>query len=60
MSFKGRCSIVGVFVNIGYAAESSIGMFIAMGINTLPSLTFNNAGLLTTCTFLLVMIMNRM
>ena len=51
--------IVGVFGNTGEAGESSIRMFVAMGINTSPSLTSKNARLLTICTLSSVMTMNR-
>ena len=44
MPDKGRCSIVRVFGNTGEAGESSIAMFVAMGINTSPSLSSKNAG----------------
>ena len=38
VSFEVRCSIIGVFGNTGETGERSIGMFVAMGINTSPSL----------------------
>ena len=49
----------GVFGNTGEAGESSIRMFVAMGINTSPSLTSKNARLLTICSLSSVMTMNR-
>ena len=39
-----RCPIVGVFGNTGGVGESSVGMSVAMGISTSPSLTSKNAG----------------